>query len=98
MRVPKFAPQQAVSVKATFPPGHVRTPYFTRGRTGTIDSAVGFDPNPENMAYGIVDEPAVPLYRVRFRQRDLWSDYTGNARDTVVVDIFEHWLEAADER
>jgi nitrile hydratase len=56
----------------------------------------GIDPNPEHLAYGRLGHPPVPLYRVRFRQPELWPDYRGNAQDTVVVDIFEHWLEATD--
>ncbi len=98
MTTPRFAPKQRVSVKPTFPPGHVRTPFFTRGHTGTVDAVAGIDPNPEDWAYGFVDRPPVPLYRVRFRQRDLWPDYSGNSGDTAVVDIFEHWLEKTDEQ
>jgi nitrile hydratase len=33
------------------------------------------------------------LYRVRFKQKDVWPDYTGGPNDTVVADIFEHWLD-----
>ena len=32
------------------------------------------------------------LYRVRFRQKDLWADYHGNIEDTVDVDVYDHWL------
>ena len=49
-------------------------------------------PNAEERAYGR-DGDREPLYRVRFRQRDLWPNYPGSARDTLVVDIYEHWLE-----
>ena len=93
----KFAVGQRVRVRAAFPPGHIRTPYYTRGYFGTIESLAGVDPNPEHMAYGDLDQPPVPLYRVRFRQPELWPDYLGNPQDTAVVDIFEHWLEATDD-
>jgi nitrile hydratase len=33
------------------------------------------------------------LYRVRFKQKDVWPDYTGGPNDTVVADIFEHWID-----
>jgi len=37
--------------------------------------------------------PLQPLYRVRFRQSDVWPDYGGQAADTVDIEIYEHWLE-----
>jgi nitrile hydratase subunit beta len=96
MKTPQFAVGQPVRVRAAFPPGHIRTPYYTRGCVGTIESLAGLDPNPEHLAYGHYDQPPVLLYRVRFRQSALWPTYRGNPQDTVVVDIFEHWLEAID--
>lgn len=96
MSTPKFAVGQQVRVRAAFPPGHIRTPYYTRGCAGTIASFAGLDPNPEHLAYGRRDQPPVPLYRVRFQQLVLWPAYCGNSEDSVVVDIFEHWLEAID--
>ena len=97
MSTPKFTVGQRVRVRAAFPPGHIRTPYYTRGRIGTIESLAGIDPNPEHLAYGRLDQPPVPLYRVRFQQPALWPQYRGNPQDTVVVDLFEHWLEALYE-
>jgi hypothetical protein len=32
---------------------------------------------------------------VRFPQREVWPDYQGSERDTVDVEIFQHWLEPA---
>ena len=37
--------------------------------------------------------PALPLYRVRFRQKEVWPDYAGNGEDVLEVEIFQHWLE-----
>jgi len=51
--------------------------------------------NPEEEAYGLYDRPRVTLYRVRFRQVDLWPEYTGPLHDTVDIEIYEHWLEPA---
>ena len=39
--------------------------------------------------------PALPLYRVRFRQQEVWPDYRGNEDDVLEVEIFQHWLEPA---
>ena len=36
-----------------------------------------------------------PLYGVLFAQRDVWPGYTGPGEDTLVVDVYEHWLEEA---
>ena len=91
----RFAIGAEVRVRATFPPGHVRTPYFLRGRRGRIDALAGKFPNPEELAYGRPGLPPMPLYRVVFRQRDLWPVYAGAAHDMLIADIFEHWLEPA---
>lgn len=89
----RFQSGDAVAVSASYPPGHVRTPYFIRGKTGIVDSVAGSYPNPEELAYGRDGLPALPLYRVRFKQTDVWPDYTGPANDTVVIDLYETWLE-----
>ena len=89
----RFSIGDRVRVRAAYPPGHVRTPHFVRGRTGVVAAVAGAYPNPEERAYGRSGEPERPLYRVLFRQVDLWPDYGGEAHDSTVVDIFEHWLE-----
>lgn len=33
-----------------------------------------------------------PLYRVRFNQKDVWPEYTGNQNDTIDVEVYQHWL------
>jgi nitrile hydratase len=93
---PRFAPGDRVRVRAAYPPGHVRTPHFVRGHTGAVESIAAIHPNPETLAYGHDGTPALPLYRVLFRQTDLWPDYAGAPQDTTIMDIFEHWLEPAE--
>ena len=39
--------------------------------------------------------PPQPLYRVRFRQKEVWPDYRGSPSDVLEVEIFQHWLEKA---
>jgi nitrile hydratase len=87
----------AVRVKAVFPPGHCRTPFYTRGRRGIVLRVIDHEPNPEERAYGRAGAPVLPVYRVRFAQDELWPDYAGPPGDAVVVDLFEPWLEAAEE-
>lgn len=93
-----FAIGQAVRVRRAFPPGHVRTPYYVRGRRGVIEAVAGHFANPEELAYGRDGGPPRALYRVRFSQPELWPDYQGPGGDSAVVDIFEHWLEPENGR
>ena len=81
-----------VQVVLVHPPGHRRTPFYIRGKKGVIERVCGEFPNPEELGYGFDGTPNKRLYRVRFRQKDLWSDYKGGESDTVDVDVYEHWL------
>lgn len=81
-----------VTVRALFPSGHARAPFYTRGRSGQVVRITGPFRNAEERAYGRTGA-RVPLYRVQFRQRDLWPEYVGSSADTLVVDLYEHWLE-----
>ena len=36
------------------------------------------------------------LYRVRFRQADIWADYDGPAEDHIEIEIYEFWLEPTE--
>jgi nitrile hydratase subunit beta len=82
-----------VHVRAAYPPGHVRTPYYCRGKNGVVVRMCGEFRNPEELAYGVYDGAVSPMYRVRFFQTDLWDDYDGSPEDLVEIEIFEHWLE-----
>lgn len=93
----RFGPGDAVRVKASFPPGHVRTPHFTRGHRGRVVTVLGHFPNPERLAYGQSGKPAKALYRIAFSQHDLWDAYAGAAGDELIADIYDHWLEAAHD-
>lgn len=92
----RFQPGQAVAVREAYPLGHVRTPYYVRGKHGVIERLCGAFANPEERAYARPGQPAQPLYRVRFLQRDLWPDYAGQPLDVVEVEIYQHWLETAE--
>lgn len=91
-----LAPGAAVRVRDDWPetrgPCHLRTPHYLRGREGTIVRALGRFPNPEDLAFA---RPAAlrALYHVAFSQPPLWNE--GRPGDEVVVEIYEHWLEAA---
>lgn len=91
----RFSIGDRVSVRRANPPGHLRTPFYIRGKIGIIEHICGTFANPEELAYGRNGLPRQPLYRVRFQQRDLWTDYTGSWTDTLEIEIYEHWLEPA---
>lgn len=91
----RFEVGARVHVQSRDQPRHVRTPYYIRGKTGVVLAVCGTLPNPELLAEGEMGVPYRRLYRVIFEQPDLWPAYTGGDRDTLVVDIFEHWLSAA---
>ena len=87
---------QRVRVRKAAPLGHIRTPFYIRGCIGVIERFCGSFPNPEELAQMRDGLPAQPLYRVRFRQKDVWPDYAGPDKDTVDVEIYQHWLEKAN--
>jgi len=91
----RFQPGDRVTVRRADPPGHLRTPFYARGASGVIERICGAFANPEELAFNRPGLPAQPLYRVRFRQAELWPDYAGPARDTIEIEIYQHWLEPA---
>jgi len=83
-----------VKVANAFPPGHIRTPTFVRGKTGEIIRHYGAFPNPERLAYGMTGLPKLELYQVVFPMGHVWEGGAGySPGDTVTADIYEHWLE-----
>jgi len=97
----RYSPGDRVRVRLDWPEAgpkrvHIRTPHYLRGRSGVIERVFGAYPNPESLAFGQPGQPAQPLYQVRFAQAPLWS--TGAAADTVVADLYEHWLEPDEAR
>ncbi len=93
----RFEPGDRVRVRSEDKPGHVRTPGYVRGKTGRVESVLGEFRNPESLAYGDSGLPERPLYKVSFRQLDLWEGYPGPAEDELCMDIYEQWLEREEE-
>jgi nitrile hydratase subunit beta len=92
---PRFKIGDPVRVKAQYPPGHIRTPWYIRGKVGSIGGYLGSYWNPEKSAEGGDGKPDRMVYHVHFEQAQLWPDYHGNDSDELVVDLQDHWLEAA---
>jgi nitrile hydratase len=91
----RYKPGDRVRVMKAYPPGHIRTPYYIRGCVGEIERLCGAFPNPEELAQMRDGQPAQPLYRVRFRQKDVWPGYKGAGQDVVEIEIYQHWLDPA---
>ncbi len=93
----RFGPGDAVRVLDVSKEGHVRVPDYVKGKRGRVAGVLGEFKDPESLAYGGSGLPGKALYRVAFRQTDLWEGYEGSPNDELYVDIYEHWLEPARE-
>ena len=88
----RFKPGDRVAVRREDRAGHIRTPWYIRGKTGRIERVYGAFLNPESLAYGRDGLPKRTLYLVAFSQGDVWERYLGS-EDKLLVDIYDHWLD-----
>jgi nitrile hydratase len=88
----RFKQGDAVRVLDDDRRGHIRTPYYIRGKVGWVERVYGDFLNPESLAFGGDGLPRRTLYLVAFNQADVWGG-TQAPRDKLLVDIYEHWLE-----
>jgi len=91
----RFKAGDRVRVKMEDRPGHIRTPFYVRGKTGRVEIVHGDFLNPELLAYGGDGLPKRTLYLVGFGQADVWGHYGASPGDKLYVDIYDHWLEPA---
>jgi len=91
-----YEPGDRVRIIPAGKPGHVRTPSYLKGKSGWVEAVIGPFPNPEDLAYGLSGEPERNLYKVGFKQDDLWEGYEGSARDVLYADVYEHWLQPGE--
>ena len=85
-------PGDRVRVREDYPMGHIRTPVYIRGKEGVVVKTLGRFPNPELLALGRDGKPEKTLYEIRFMQAELWPNYNGPETDTLLIDLYEHWL------
>ncbi|MGY9057558.1 MAG: SH3-like domain-containing protein [Alphaproteobacteria bacterium] len=90
-----FTPGDRIVVRNDVPTGHCRTPHYLRGRKGEVVSILGDFPNPEQIAYYQKGEMRT-LYEIRFSPADVWGEYKGPATDSIIADIYDHWLEPSN--
>jgi nitrile hydratase len=109
---PRFGTGDFVRVKqylsnAEWRRPHIRTPGYIYGVAGTIERVCGQHGDPSFLAFGL-EAPKVQLYRVRFRQKDIWPEQfedpggggggaADSTTDMVEVEVYEHWLEPAEQ-
>lgn len=91
----KFKPGERVKVKFEDRPGHIRTPWYIRGKTGWIERVYGDFLNPELLGHGRDGLPKKTLYLVAFDYAEVWGRASG-AKDKILVDLYDHWLELVD--
>jgi nitrile hydratase beta subunit len=89
----RFKVGDRVRTKTDSPATHTRLPRYARGHVGEIIRDAGGQIYPDSNAVTGNEGPE-RLYSVRFTARELWGE-NANAKDTVIVDLWEPYLEAA---
>ena len=91
---PRFEPDDPVRVRNIHPESHTRCPRYVRRCQGTVTDVRGTYVVPDDVVRG--EEVAEPLYAVRFESAELWGP-DAEADDRVSIDLWERYLEPADE-
>jgi hypothetical protein len=97
---PVFSSGTRIFIPSEWPedsgPCHIRTPAYVRGKYGHVVRHLGAFDNPEDLAFG---RPATlsNLYHVCFDLSELWPA-DGHRKSEAMVEIFEHWMEKAEEK
>lgn len=95
MTAPAYRAGDRVRIADRTPAVHHRVPSYAKGKQGIVERVCGLHGDPEKFIRGD-GQPPQRIYRVCISQGDLWSAYDGDARrDTLEIEIFEHWLEPA---
>jgi nitrile hydratase len=92
----KFNLGETVSVRSSnsntrVEKGHTRLPDYVKGKLGKVIAHHGSHVLPDANAHFLGESPEA-LYSVEFKSQDLW-DKCEHAEDTVVVDLWESYLE-----
>ena len=92
----KFNLGETVSVKTNdgntkVEKGHTRLPDYVKGRSGKVIAYHGSHVLPDANAHFLGESPEA-LYSVEFKSQDLWDKFE-HVEDTVVVDLWESYLE-----
>jgi hypothetical protein len=95
----RFSAGDAVRIRDQQTLYHSRVPAYARGRTGVVERVLPEFVIPEDDAWGRLWQGGrrETLYRVRLQQASTWPGYRGPDTDAHELEIFEHWLEPAQE-
>jgi nitrile hydratase subunit beta len=88
----QFRVGQQVRARNINPLTHTRLPRYVRGKAGLVERDHGVFVFPDTNAVGLGEKPQ-HVYSVRFMARELWGAQA-KPQDTVVVNLFDDYLEA----
>ncbi len=94
--VPAFLPGEHIQIGTRMPIGRYRVPLYLRGKRGVIVAVI--KPawlNNEEEGFGRNAGGKRHYYRIAFSMQDVWPGYSGPARDRLLIEVFETWLERA---
>ena len=89
----RFAAGDRVVTRDIHPAGHTRMPRYVRGKMGRIVRCAPAFEFPD-LAGHARPAHAEPTYLVEFAAAELWPN-AGEARESVVIDLWESYLDAA---
>ena len=87
----RFAVDDDVQVRRMHPGGHTRCPRYVRGARGRVVAVRPAQPLPDLEVAG--ETRVEPSYSVAFTPAELWGDDAEPGAATVVVDLWESYLE-----
>ena len=91
---PLFGAGDRVRVDTRSPIGHYRVPLYLRGKAGVVEGII--EPaavDNEEEGFGRNAGLRRHYYRVAFPMPEIWPDYTGQAQDRLMIEVFETWLQ-----
>lgn len=94
---PKFNAGDCVRVARRYPAsGHIRAPFYLRGKTGVVIRYFGLFFDPTALAHGASDAPVCGLYQVIFSYDEVWDTAAPPDGGSVgiVADLYDNWLES----
>lgn len=91
---PVFAVGDQARVCAQPQPGHTRAPRYIRGCVGTVVHVAPPFNFPDASAHQL-ERRSEPTYHVEFPMASVWAETPAGPADTVIVDLWESYLEVA---
>jgi hypothetical protein len=91
---PLFHEGDDIKILTRKPIGHFRVPNYVRGKRGRVEVIVRpMAINNEDEGFGRNAGGKRHYYRIAIPMTELWSNYSGSARDSLRIEVFETWLE-----